>query len=159
LVIGCRGEFGSGGGAVAAVAIERSGHFDGDLLRFVWFASNLSFDFQAHELGFVRGVFGTNALAEIEFHFAKSPLKRAFCSGFEAGEGFEELLIVFDPMLGVQRHIPLDLFEAETRAFEEPMIVNKELDEGFFDVIGGLVFVPPLVAKSFVFGRIFMAQD
>jgi hypothetical protein len=39
------------------------------------------------------------------------------------------------------------------------MIIDQKLDERFFNVTAGLVFVPPFFAQCFVFCRIFVAQD
>lgn len=107
-----------GGGSIAAIAIERRGHFGKKPVHFFRLAGDLSFDFQAHQLGFVGHVFGLHTFTEMKFHFTESPLKCPFCGALEAGEDFDFLFVSFDPMGGTHGHIPLDLFAAQACPFE-----------------------------------------
>ena len=141
------------------MAVERGSHFQRDLLHFVRFTGDLRLDFQSHQIGFVGAVFSAEAVAEVALDFVEGPIERAFSGGFVAGEDLDLLLIAFDPVLGIHGHFPLDLFETQAGAFEEPMTVDELLNECFFNVIGGLVLVPPLFVERFIFGRIFVAQD
>ena len=149
----------TGSGALAAMAVERGGHFQRDLLHFFRFTGDLRLDFQSHQIGFVGAVFGAEAVAEVALDFVEGPVKRAFGGGFVASEDLHLLLVAFDPVFGIHGHFPLDLFETQAGAFEEPMTVNELLNEGFFNVIGRLILVPPLLVERFIFGRIFVAQD
>lgn len=38
------------------------------------------------------------------------------------------------------------------------MVPDQEVDEGFFDVAGGLIFVPPLFVEGLVLGGGFVAK-
>ena len=117
-------ELSAGGGPVAPIAMERRSDFKSDLLHFFRLAGDLGFDFQAHQLGFVSHVFSTHAFAEIKLHFTVSPSKCAFGGSFQAREGFDPLAMIHGPVIGVHGHIPLDLFEAQARTFEEPIVLD-----------------------------------